>query len=349
MKLKLKWSCMLGMVIIAVLLLSVNITACASEAPVDNMGGVEMAFEPRSVIIDTDFASDADDILAIRLALCYQDMGMLDVKAIMLSTNYSKSPQAVSSLCHYDGYKNIPVGMNTNYKYSVQVPTKYVDVLCRYGGYADFTDSTKLYRKILSQSEDKISIVTLGFLQNIQCLMNSGPDEYSPLTGMELILQKVDTLYVLGGNLNGMPSFNFYWTGETVNNAAQFVNTYYPGNLVYLPVSLGGDVWNGSYYQTDWRKKDPVTAALEANGQKSGVVGWDTAGIYGMVKVMFDVNQIDGMFLLPGTMWIGDNGCTEWVNNSLIQNRKILMKTMPGDYYSNKIDSLLYRKFKGNE
>ena len=300
---------------------------------------------PRPVIIDTDFASDADDILAIRLALCYEDMGLLDVKGIVLSTNYSKSPPGVSALCQYDGYKNIPIGMNTDWRYSVQVHTNYVDVLCNYGGYADYMDSTKLYRKLLAESDTKVDIVTLGFLQNIQCLMNSGPDEYSPLTGMELIAQKVDTLYISGGNLHGAPSFNFYWTGEVTNNAARYVNNNYPGNIVYMTSSLGGDVWNGSYYQSDWRRKDPASASLEANNQKGGIVGWDTAVIYGMMHVMLGDNETENMFLIPGTMWIGENGCTEWTNNNTVPNRKILMKTGEGQYYSDKIDSILYNKF----
>ena len=34
----------------------------------------------KAIIIDTDFASDADDPKAIRLALCFQDMDMLEVR-----------------------------------------------------------------------------------------------------------------------------------------------------------------------------------------------------------------------------------------------------------------------------
>ena len=71
-----------------------------------------------------------------------------------------------------------------------------------------------MYRRILSESDGRVHIITLGFLQNIQGLMNSAPDQYSPLSGMELIAQKVDTLYICGGNSTGKPSFNFYWTGE---------------------------------------------------------------------------------------------------------------------------------------
>ena len=301
------------------------------------------------VIIDTDFASDADDVLAVRLALCYEDMGLLDVKGIMLSTNNEKSPNGVSSLCEYDGYYDVPIGMNTNWRYSVKVPSVYVDVLCDYGGEPYYTDTTKLYRKLLSESDGKVSILTLGFLQNIQCLMNSEPDEYSPLGGMELIAEKVDTLYILGGNLNGYPSFNFYWTGDITNNAARYVNEYYPGDIIYLPTELGQDVVNGAYYQTDPFKNDPVSAVLEVNDQKDGIIGWDTAGVYGMMHVMLGDYENESMMLYTGYMLIEKDGKTTWeTNEDSNSNRMILRKTGNGQYYSDAIDNILYDKFNNS-
>ena len=59
-----------------------------------------------------------------------------------------------------------------------------------------------IYRKILSEAEDhSVKIVVTGFVSAIVSLMESEPDEYSDLTGLELIRQKVDSLYFMGTKL----------------------------------------------------------------------------------------------------------------------------------------------------
>ena len=298
---------------------------------------------PKPVIIDTDFASDCDDILALRLAMIYDTMGYIDIKGIALSTNYSRSPQAVSSLLKIDGFPSVPISMGTDYNYSVQVATKYVDVLCSYGGYSDYIDTVPMYRKILAESTEKVDIITLGFLQNIERLLISGPDQYSTLSGANLVAEKVDKIYIVGGNFNGSPSFNFYWTGDVVKDAAQYVNANCPVPIVYLTSALGGDVWNCSYHQSDWKPSDPVTACLKANGQSTGIIGWDTAAMYGYIHCVIGDNVEEGMMLVPGRMSIWENGSTKWINNDQSKDF-VLMKVNPGQYYSDKIDALLYKK-----
>jgi hypothetical protein len=302
------------------------------------------------VIIDTDFASDADDLLAVRLGLIYQDLGLIDVKAIMLSTSYSKSPQAVSALCNWDGHSGIPIGMNT--KTIVHVGGEYVDKLCELGhGYTDYTDTTKLYRKILAESDTKIDIITLGFMQNISDLINSQPDQYSPLNGVQLMQEKVDKLYVVGSNLANTITFNFYWTGDTVINAAKNVNTNCPVEIVYLVTDGAANVWNGSYHASDYKNKDIVSAAMKANGQGSGIGGCDTMCLFEMIVDLYQLNDTEDIQKTYGSMYISDNGAavfTPTEGNVNVTNRSRLLPggTFTGQYYAGKIDQLLYAKHK---
>ena len=93
---------------------------------IENTAPVKKSVIP--VIIDTDFASDADDVVAIRLAMCFQDAGLIDIRGIALSTTYSRSPLALHALCRQDGYGNIPVAMDTSGS-GIQVHTDYVDAM----------------------------------------------------------------------------------------------------------------------------------------------------------------------------------------------------------------------------
>ncbi len=47
-----------------------------------------------------------------------------------------------------------------------------------------------------------MSIISIGFLTCLAQLLESGPDEYSSLSGVELVRQKVKCIYIMGGSFN---------------------------------------------------------------------------------------------------------------------------------------------------
>jgi hypothetical protein len=298
----------------------------------------------KKLIIDTDFASDADDVIAVRLAMCFQDLGMIDVEGIALSTTYSRSPLAIHALCYQDGYGYIPVAMDTAGN-GVQVHTDYVDAIYDMPkSRSDYEQPVDMYRRLLAESDTKVNIITLGFLQNIQGLMNSSPDQYSNLTGAELIAQKVDTLYIVGGNSTGRPSYNFYWTGEKVINAAKSVAQNFPGKVVFLQTDLSDDTFCGQFYSTqDSNQSDAVTKVLKANDQLSGVVAWD---VFSMWCAVQDINgNLEQSFLemQQGTQYISDTGANTWTETSEGRHYRIVKKNK-GDYYSGIMNGMLKEK-----
>ena len=58
-----------------------------------------------------------------------------------------------------------------------------------------------LYRQILDGAQGvSITIVSIGFFDNLAGLLDSKPDAYSNLTGKELIATKVKDLVIMGGD-----------------------------------------------------------------------------------------------------------------------------------------------------
>ena len=54
--------------------------------------------------------------------------------------------------------------------------------------YKKVPDAVEVYRKILAEADDKsIVISSIGFINNLANLLQSGPDQYSQLTGVELV------------------------------------------------------------------------------------------------------------------------------------------------------------------
>ena len=60
-----------------------------------------------------------------------------------------------------------------------------------------------MYRRILSEQPDKsVEIIAIGPLNNLSELLNSRADEYSEMTGVELVHQKVNRLVAMAGVFN---------------------------------------------------------------------------------------------------------------------------------------------------
>lgn len=294
--------------------------------------------EVPKVIVDTDYASDADDVLALELAMVYDDADIIELLGVACSTTYSQTPRAINYQLSYHGY-NIPVSMNT--ANGVAVYTDYVNAM-NFGS-STYEEPTKMYRRLLASSEDKVSIVVLGFLTNIEDLLKSSPDEYSGLTGLELVEQKVDTIYIVGGNLIGRPSFNLYYgDGRDTCEAAKYVNKYCPCRIVWNITELGDDIMIANYYVSQDKKQiHPVTKALVASNQTSGVVAWDPFAIYCMVQDMYNLLEDNGLELKDGITGVYDNGTFTFQETDTYTNRQILVKHNSGGSYVSTLNSLL--------
>lgn len=317
------------------------------ENRVTEESNIAVSNAPRKVIIDTDYASDADDVVALELAMVYDNHQIIDLIGVALSTTYSRSPMALNNQLSKGGHSDVAVAMDTSGN-GCQVETRYVDVMYQ-GGSSSYEQPVQMYRRLLSESADKVSIIVIGFTQNIEDLLKSQPDAYSPLNGVDLMREKVDTVYIVGGNLAGRPSFNFYWgKNRNTTQAAKYVNNNVPTRLVYIPEEMGNDVFVGGFYNhMDKSQNNIVTKALKENNQQYGVVGWDPFGVYSMVADMQGLLEDNDMLLRNGIPYISDTGAFQWTDTGdEVTGRYMFEKTRYGGDYNQIINLLLNEKFE---
>lgn len=300
---------------------------------------------PQKVIIDTDYASDGDDILALELAMVYDNHDVIEILGVVLSTTYSRSPMAVHRQLSRNGYGYVPVGMDTIH--GLQVATQYVDVMYE-GGSSEYEQPVSLYRRLLASSDSKVDIITLGFTQNLEDLLKSQPDGISPLNGVELVAEKVNAVYIMGGNLKGRPSFNFYW-GERRNTteAIQYVNKNLPVKLVYITEEMGNDVFCGGFYnQQDKKQTNIITKGLKANKQEYGVVAWDPFAVYCMVADIQGTLEENDLILKNGIPYISSTGAFEWTDTGeTVTGKYMFEKSRDGGEYNHILNQLLNETF----
>lgn len=158
---------------------------------------------PVKVILDTDMDSDIDDVAAMALLHHFADLGEVEILATVSCSSLGSSVQVVDAVNTFYNRSEIPTA----------VPNKGAprhswilrgDVLAEeYPHDADIDNSmsaTALYRKTLAgQADSSVVIISLGYLNNLKDLLSSGPDEYSCLSGRELVAQKVLGYYCMGG------------------------------------------------------------------------------------------------------------------------------------------------------
>ncbi len=232
------------------------------------------------VIFETDMGNDVDDALALDMLYKYMDAGRLNLAGIMLNKEGTASAEFIDIMGTYYGYPDIPVGVVrngapdnppgwVNYAKAV-VDMKAMDgtplfVRSR-GGYEAYPDAHILYRKLLSEAPDSsVTIISVGFSTNLARLLDTPADEYSPLTGRELVARKVKLLSNMAGNMVE-PKHPEYNVVKDIP-AARKVFSEWPTSIVTSPFELGLQVeYPGASIENDfsWAGLHPMVEAYKA-------------------------------------------------------------------------------------
>ncbi len=186
-------ACLLGLI--------ASFVAGAIESP---------AAEPVRLIFDTDMGNDVDDAMALSMIHALQSRGECKLLAVTLTKDNEYAVRFVDLLNTFFGRGDVPIGVVSggvlpgDGKYLKQVATATNDGKPRYAhdlvSRADAPDAVALLRKVLAREPDgSVVMVQVGFSTNLAGLLQSGPDETSPLDGKALVKQKVRLLATMAG------------------------------------------------------------------------------------------------------------------------------------------------------
>lgn len=250
--------------------------------------------ERRSLILDTDFESDCDDVGALAVLHALADEGLCDIRAVMASTSGSSIVGAIDAVNTFSGRPGIPIGLPAAPKSGGF--DDYAPVLADPALFPgkktnnDAEDAVRLYRRILADSPDHgVSIVVIGFLTNLSNLLDSGPDyggDGIPLRGEDLIAAKVSELTVMGGHFTDpdYAEFNILHDIPAVGNVAD----HWPVAIVFSGYEIGLNTLSGANLTR--ADINPITKAYEQSGcaGPKGEIGnrhsWDQTAVYYAVR-----------------------------------------------------------------
>jgi len=207
--------------------------------------------DAQKIIFETDIGNDVDDALALDMLYKYMDAGEIDLLGIMINKEGTYPPEYVDIMNTWHGYPKIPIGViyngadcendATNYAKCVSLMKKGNDEpLFRRSlkDYSELPEAHILYRKILAQQPDNsVTIVSTGFSTNLARLLDTPADDFSPLTGKELVAKKVKLLCTMAGCFNN-PELHEYNIVKDIP-AAKIVFAEWPTPLVTSPFEVG--------------------------------------------------------------------------------------------------------------
>ncbi len=246
--------------ILSAVLLFTGIVSISSCISAQKTAAQENTEDITHVIFDTDIGNCPDDLLAMQALFALQADDKCQIDAVMSSAKHQESQQFLDCAMHYYKADDIPLGLvEGSHDLFVLTPyytladEKNADGTALLEGtgtnISDRPTGCEVYRKTLAQLPDKSAvIICVGMASNIGELLDSEPDEISPLTGRELIESKVKTLYIMAGCFEKVPRIDvqgkyLYAEYNVLGDIplAQKVLETWPTDLVLLPLEAGMD------------------------------------------------------------------------------------------------------------
>ncbi|MGI5847786.1 MAG: nucleoside hydrolase [Candidatus Cryptobacteroides sp.] len=232
-----------------------------------------------NIIMETDIGNDVDDALAMDLLYKYLDEGKINLLAVNINKEGQAPAEYVDILNTWYGYPEIPIGVirdGADCEDDAINYAKAVVMLKDSAGAPAFTrtlqeydslpDAHILYRKLLSEAEDHSVVITsVGFSTNLIRLLETSADEYSDLTGKELVAEKVKLLVTMAGNFED-PDFHEYNVVKDIP-AAKVIFEEWPTPVVTSPFEIGIKIqYPGSSIENDfgWAPMHPVVEGYKA-------------------------------------------------------------------------------------
>jgi len=202
------------------------------------------------LIYDTDMGNDVDDGFALGVIHALQRRGECNLLAVTVTKDHALAGPFVDVLNTFYGYPGVPIGVVRHGPEPKEGKFLRLAEEMRGGSYRyphdlssgeDAPDATDLLRVILAgQADGSVVIVQVGFSTNMARLLESEPDEHSPLSGRALVAKKVKVLSAIAGAFepfNGSPHRE-YNVAMDVPAARKLANEW-PTAIVYSGFEVG--------------------------------------------------------------------------------------------------------------
>jgi pyrimidine-specific ribonucleoside hydrolase len=294
-------------ILFAIIAWSLIFSSCLNQS-------ADKKIKPVKIIFDTDMGPDYDDVGAIAFLHAMADSGKAEILATIASNKQELVAPSINLLNTYFGRKDIPVGAPKNAGVNMGSSQHWADsIVAKYphtiNSTSEVKDAVSVYRQILSKAEDKsVTVITVGFLTNLNNLLHSEPDSISPLNGKDLVINKVKRLVSMAGKFPEGKEFNVFMD----STASKYVYENWPGEIIFTGFEIGAEIHTGIKLINSDIRNSPVKDVFRisiplAAEDKDGRMSWDETavliGVYG-TEGFFDTGR--------GKIVVNPDGSNTW-------------------------------------
>ena len=291
------------------------------------------------LIFDTDMGNDIDDALALAMIHSLERRGACRLLAVTSTKDHELSAAFIDALNTFYDAPGVPIGA---------VRDGVTPQLGRYLAVADETDdegrakyphdltsgneapeAVSLLRKTLAaQPDGSVSIVQVGFFTNMARLLDSGPDEHSPLAGPALVERKVSELVVMAGAFQTVRFQTRYleYNAKIDVAATKKVAAEWPTPIVWSGFEIGIAAtypWKSIVEDFSYEEHHIVRDSYLSwsSNEPHDRPTWDlTAVLYAVYRDRAYFGQS-----APGSVVVGDDGGTDFHPRDDGKSRYLLM------------------------
>jgi inosine-uridine nucleoside N-ribohydrolase len=283
---------------------------------------------PVKIIFDTDLGPDYDDVGALAFLHAMADSGKAEILATLSSNRDELAAPCIDVINTYFNRPHLEIGAPKAGGASMSSFQHWPDSIVanyphRLKSTSDAMDAVKLYRKILNlQPVKSVTIVTVGFLTNLSDLLKSAPDEYSPLSGKDLIEQKVAKLVSMAGKFPEGREFNIFID----STSSKFAYENWPGVVIFSGFEIGWEIRTGLRLVKSPATNSPVKDVFRisiplSEEDKNGRMSWDETA------VLIAVYGTEGFFeTKKGTIIVYPNGNNGWKDDPEGKHQYVVQK-----------------------
>ena len=293
----------------------------------------------RNLILGTDWGSDCDDCVALRVVSRAHKNGEINLLGIGINCVKEHAYASMKAFLKLEGI-DVPVGIDPRShetegwtwteNYQPRLARKMPELSNK-----DAESGVRVYRRAIAEAEGKVDIMEIGFLQILGDLLRSEGDNISPKTGMELVKEKVEKIWLMAGrwDVDGGREFNIAWTPLT-REASSYIFENCPVPLVFLGWEVGHTVITGDKLSHD----DYLWEAMNDHGFPNGRSSWDPMLVY--LAILCDTEKA-GYNVVTGKASLEiDTGKNHFEVNPN-GNHSYVVKKYPDSYYADIINDLI--------
>ena len=292
----------------------------------------------RQMILGTDWWTDCDDAVALRLLAGAIKKGEARLLGIGINACMEYSVASLTGFLRAEGIEGIPLGIDrdaTDFGGRPPYQKRLAEAFAPHVTNSEAEDALRLYRRLLAEAEEKVEIIEIGYPQVLAALLASEGDDISEKTGKELVRQRVSKCWVMAGKWDG--------DGETENNFCRNPRSRVAGHalckdcpvpITFLGWEAGFDVISGGMLAPD----DHLHLALADHGSPNGRSSWDPMLV--LMALIGDEEKAGYQTVRGYASVDADTGANHFKKDENGPHAYVI-KARENDYYVKKINALL--------